>query len=68
MRWACVLVALALAGCAPHMIYLRADGINPVSNPVVNQQFEMDRTICQATCRRRMYLELPLRAAEYLAS
>ena len=52
MRWACVFVALALAGCAPHMIYLRADGINPVGDPVVNQQFEMDRTICQGDMQK----------------
>ena len=34
------------------MIYLRADGMNPVSDPVVNQQFEMDRTICQGDMQK----------------
>ena len=47
MRWACVFVALALTGCAPHMIYLRADGINPVGDPVVNQQFSRSARSCQ---------------------
>ncbi len=45
-------VALALAGCASHMIYLRADGISPASDPVLNQQFEMDRTICQGDMQK----------------
>jgi hypothetical protein len=39
--------ALALAGCAgPQMLYLRADGIAPSSDPVLKQQFDMDRTVC----------------------
>jgi hypothetical protein len=52
VRWACVLAALALAGCAPHMIYLRGDGVPPASDAVLNQQFEMDRTICQGDMQK----------------
>ena len=48
----CVLAVLALAGCAPHLIYLRADGVPPGSDPVLNQQFEMDRTICQGDMQK----------------
>ena len=32
------------------MIYLRADGQVPASDPVLKQQFEMDRTVCRI-CR-----------------
>jgi len=42
-------VALALTACAaqPHTIYLRADGQDMASDPVLRQQFDTDRTICQ---------------------
>jgi hypothetical protein len=48
-----VFAALALAGCAgPQMLYLRADGVAPGSDPVLNQQFEMDRTVCNGDRQR----------------
>lgn len=47
-----VLATLALASCAPHMIYLRADGVAPASDMVLNQQFEMDRTVCQGDMQK----------------
>jgi hypothetical protein len=34
------------------MIYLRADGVPPASDAVLNQQFEMDRTICQGDMQK----------------
>jgi hypothetical protein len=46
------LAALILAGCAPHTIYLRADGMSPASDPVLNQQFDMDRTVCQGDMQK----------------
>jgi hypothetical protein len=52
LRWVCVLATLALTACAPHMIYLRADGVPPASDVVLNQQFEMDRTICQGDLQK----------------
>jgi hypothetical protein len=48
----CILAALALTGCAPQMVYLRADGVPPMSDPVLNQQFEMDRTICNGDMQK----------------
>jgi hypothetical protein len=50
--WICVLGSLALTACAPHTLYLRADGVPPASDPVLNQQFEMDRTICQGDLQK----------------
>lgn len=49
MRTAALLcVAVALTACAaPHTIYLRADGQDMAGDPVLRQQFDMDRTICQ---------------------
>jgi hypothetical protein len=47
-----VLAGLALAGCAPHMIYLRADGQDAVSDPVLHQQFDMDRTVCNGDMQK----------------
>jgi hypothetical protein len=34
------------------MIYLRANGVPPASDVVLNQQFEMDRTICQGDMQK----------------
>jgi hypothetical protein len=34
------------------MLYLRADGVAPGSDPVLNQQFEMDRTVCNGDRQR----------------
>lgn len=41
------LAALTLAGCAsgPAMVYVRTDG-RPIATPELNQQFEVDRTVC----------------------
>lgn len=41
-----VLLALVLTGCASPSVYLLADGRTPADDPVLNQQFEMDRTVC----------------------
>jgi hypothetical protein len=41
-----VAVGLALSACA-QTIYLRADGQSIRGDPVMQQQFEMDRTVCQ---------------------
>jgi hypothetical protein len=40
-------VSLALSACASQTIYLRADGQSIRGDPVMQQQFEMDRTVCQ---------------------
>jgi len=42
------------------LIYLRADGMAPASDPVANQQFEMDRTILVTSEVRRQRLELAI--------
>ncbi len=47
-----VLGALMLSGCAPHMVWLRSDGVFPGSDPVLNQQLEMDRTICNGDMQK----------------
>jgi hypothetical protein len=47
-----MVAALILAGCAPHMTWLRADGVAPSADPVINQQFEMDRTVCQGELQK----------------
>lgn len=44
--------ALALAGCATRTLYLRADGVAPGSDPVLQQQFDMDRTVCQGELQK----------------
>jgi hypothetical protein len=52
MRRAILLFAsLSLCGCAKS-VYLLADGRMPASDPVVNQQFEMDRTVCQGELQK----------------
>ena len=38
--------AVALSGCAKDMIYVRLDGQRSSNDPVLAQQFEIDRTIC----------------------
>jgi len=45
-------IGLALSACAPHTIYLRADGQAPGNDPVLHQQFEMDRTVCQGELQK----------------
>jgi hypothetical protein len=34
------------------MVWLRADGVAPGADPVLNQQFEMDRTICNGDMQK----------------
>lgn len=50
--FALALAAVALSGCAAKTVYLLADGRAPVSDPVLNQQFEMDRTVCQGELQK----------------
>ena len=38
--------AVALSGCAKDMVYVRLDGQRSSNDPVLAQQFEIDRTIC----------------------
>ncbi len=47
-----VFAALALTGCATKTVYLLADGRSPGSDPVLNQQFEMDSTVCQGELQK----------------
>jgi hypothetical protein len=42
----------ALTGCATKTVFLLADGRSPGSDPVLNQQFEMDRTVCQGELQK----------------
>jgi len=51
-KFVLVLAALSLTGCAPSMVYLRSDGAFPASDPVMNQQFEMDRTVCRGDMQK----------------
>jgi len=44
--------ALLLSGCATKTAYLLADGRLPGADPVLNQQFEMDRTVCQGELQK----------------
>jgi hypothetical protein len=46
------LAALALSACATPSVYLLADGRLPGDDPVLNQQFEMDRTICNGDMQK----------------
>jgi hypothetical protein len=41
-------ISLAVSACAtaPKMLWLRADGQRAATDPVLAQQFQMDRTIC----------------------
>jgi hypothetical protein len=43
-----IAVGLAMSGCAtaPKMLWLRADGQPAANDPVLTQQFQMDKTIC----------------------
>jgi hypothetical protein len=45
-------VSVALTGCATRTVYLLADGRAPGSDPVLNQQFEMDRTVCNGDMQK----------------
>jgi hypothetical protein len=44
--------ALLLVGCAQNTIYLRADGQVAANDPVLRQQFEMDRTVCRGEMQK----------------
>jgi hypothetical protein len=43
---------VGLTGCATKSVYLLADGRMPAGDPVLNQQFEMDRTVCQGELQK----------------
>ncbi len=43
---------LALTGCATKMVYILADGRAPGDDPVLNQQFDMDRTVCNGETQK----------------
>lgn len=43
---------LALSACATPSMYLLADGRAPGTDPVLNQQFEMDRAICNGDMQK----------------
>lgn len=47
-----LLAALTPSGCAPHLVYLRQDGVFPASDPVLNQQFQTDSTICRGDMQK----------------
>jgi hypothetical protein len=51
-RVALLFVIFALAGCAAKNVFLLADGRNPGSDPVLNQQFRMDSTVCQGELQK----------------
>jgi hypothetical protein len=39
-------MAMAVSACAREMSYVRLDGRSAASDPVLAQQFEVDRTVC----------------------
>jgi hypothetical protein len=47
-----IFVALMLTSCAARTVYLRADGQVVAGDPVLAQQFEMDRTICNGDLQK----------------
>jgi hypothetical protein len=49
---ALVCISALLAGCAKEMVYVRLDGRSSVSDPVLAQQFEVDRTICSGEMQK----------------
>ncbi len=44
--------ATALSGCAKDMAYIRIDGQRAKTDPVLAQQFEIDRTICSGEMQK----------------
>jgi uncharacterized lipoprotein YajG len=48
VRFHSVILALVLTGCAtaPKMLWLRTDGQPAASDPVLAQQFQIDKTVC----------------------
>jgi hypothetical protein len=59
--------ALALAGCAKPPVYLLADGRAPGADPVLNQQFEMDRMVCQGQMQKANVSGVTFTAAAWRA-
>jgi hypothetical protein len=49
---ASLIVAALLSGCAKEMVYLRIDGQRASTDPVLAQQFEVDRTICSGEMQK----------------
>ena len=47
-----ICAASTLAGCARDMVYLRLDGKPAANDPVLAQQFEVDRTVCAGEMQR----------------
>jgi hypothetical protein len=44
--------AMFLSGCAQKMAYVRIDGQRAATDPVLAQQFEVDRTICSGEMQK----------------
>jgi hypothetical protein len=66
MHRAILLIAsVALAGCATRSVYLLADGRLPASDPVMNQQFETDSTVCQREVQKANSLSGNLREQNF---
>ena len=47
-----VIGTILLSGCAKEMVYLRVDGQRTSTDPVLVQQFEVDRTICSGEMQK----------------
>src|SRR5665647_276214 len=47
-----MILAFGLSGCAKEMVYLRIDGQRGSTDPVLAQQFEVDRTICSGEMQK----------------
>jgi hypothetical protein len=47
-----IIAAVALSGCAKDMAYIRTDGQRTLTDPVLAQQFEIDRTICSGEMQK----------------
>jgi len=47
MRRVLIVAILAVTGCAgPKMVWLRTDGQSGANDPVLSQQFQIDKTVC----------------------
>lgn len=49
---AALISGLTLSGCAKEMAYVRLDGQRSSTDPVLHQQFEVDRTICSGEMQK----------------
>lgn len=47
-----LLTATAVSGCARETVYVRLDGQRAASDPILAQQFEVDRTICSGEMQK----------------